>query len=129
MNAVTEQPFAEQYDVRHLNSTLDEILKEWHCWSAGDRVGCGYSGRSASCVVGPSAAMQWEIADLEAVDAVIDRIDQPHRTALAFNARNLNSRAQVWSSPRLPIDQQERQVLLMEARNKLARGLLGAGLL
>jgi hypothetical protein len=35
----------------------------------------------------------------------------------------------VWSSPRLPDNQIERAVLLMEARNMLARGLIGRGVL
>lgn len=64
---------------------------------------------------------------MEAVDAVIDSIPQPHRTALAFQARNLNSRVQVWSSPRLPLNWEERQILLMEARNMLTKGLIAKG--
>ncbi|WP_054074999.1 MULTISPECIES: hypothetical protein [Comamonas] len=54
---------------------------------------------------------------------------QPHRTAISFMARNLACRAQVWSSPRLPIQRDELQVLLLEARNMLTRGLIAKGVL
>lgn len=47
-------------------------------------MGTGYGNRSASCSVGPGGCGEWEIADLEVVDAVVDAIPQPHRTAISF---------------------------------------------
>lgn len=113
---------------RAFNLALNDILAEWHAWQLADSMAEGYPSRSPSCALGPAGGAG-DGPDMEAVDAVIDSIPQPHRTALAFNARNLHCRAQVWSSPRLPACQSERQVLLMEARNMLARGLMEKGVL
>lgn len=112
-----------------VETTINEILKEWHSWSANESVGKGYGSRSASCNFGPGGSCSWEIADMDTVDAVIDSIPQPHRTAIAFIARNLATGAKVWSSPRLPSNQVEMQVLNLEARNMLTRGLIEKGVL
>lgn len=114
---------------RVLNEALNDILADWHAWASGYTMTAGYSSRSPSCVIGPGGSSGGDGVDMEAVDAVIDSIPQPHRTALSFAARNLHCRAQVWSSERLPACRNERQVLLMEARNMLARGLLDRGVL
>jgi len=118
-----------QIDIGQASSVVNEILVVWHQWSANASVGTGYGNRSASCSVGPGGCGEWEIADLEVVDAVVDAIPQPHRTAISFMARNLACRAQVWSSPRLPTQRDELQVLLLEARNMLTRGLITKGVL
>lgn len=119
----------QQIDIGEVSPVVNEILQEWHQWCSDTRVGVGYGNRSASCRVGPGGSGSWEVADLEAVDAVIDAIAQPHRTAISFIARNLACRAQVWSSPRLPTQRDELQVLLLEARNLLTRGLITKGVL
>lgn len=119
----------QQIDIGQASSVVNEILVVWHHWSANASVGTGYGNRSASCSVGPGGCGDWEIADLEVVDAVVDAIPQPHRTAISFLARNLACRAQVWSSPRLPAQRNELQVLLLEARNMLTRGLITKGVL
>lgn len=115
-------------DECQLNDLLNEILYGWHSWSAGDTIAEGYPSRSPSCALGP-AGSDGDGPCMETVDAVMDAIPQPHRTALAFQARNLHSRAQVWSSPRLPANWEERQILLMEARNLFTRGLMEKGVL
>lgn len=119
----------DQINVGEASPVVNEILQEWHQWCSDTRVGVGYGNRSASCNIGPGCGGVWEVADLEAVDAVIDAIPQPHRTAISFMARNLACRAQVWSSPRLPTRRDELQVLLLEARNMLTRGLIAKGVL
>ena len=119
----------QQIDIGEVSPVVNEILQEWHRWCSDTRVGVGYGNRSMSCSIGPGVGGVWEVADLEAVDAVIDAIPQPHRTAISFVARNLACRAQVWSSPRLPTKRDELQVLLMEARNMLTRGLIAKGIL
>ena len=111
-----------------LPQALNDILAEWHAWQSSYTLGTGYGSRSPTCALGPAGG-SGDGPDMEAVDAVIDSIPQPHRTALAFLARNLHCRVQVWSSPRLPAGQSERHVLLLEARNMLARGLLARGVL
>ena len=112
-----------------VENTINEILKEWHSWSANEYVGNGYVSRSASCNFGPGGSCSWEIADMDTVDAVIDSIPQPHRTAICFIARNLSARAKVWKSPRLPTNINELQVLNLEARNMLTKGLIEKGVL
>lgn len=119
----------QQIDIGETGTVVNEILTVWHHWSANASVGTGYGNRSASCSIGPGGCGEWEIADLEVVDAVVDAIPQPHRTAISFMARNLACRAQVWSSPRLPANRDELQVLLMEARNMLTRGLMAKGVI
>lgn len=116
-------------ETQSIDTTVNEILKEWHVWSAAEGWGKGYGSRSASCNDGTGGTTEWEIADMQTVDAVIDAIPQPHRTAIAFIARNLATGAKVWSSPRLPSNQEELQVLNLEARNMLTRGLLEKGIL
>lgn len=125
MSEIAEQ---NHIDECQLNDLLNEYLVTWHRWSAEDSIAEGYPSRSPSCALGPAGGSD-EGADMEAVDAVIDSIPQPQRTALAFQARNLSSRAQVWSSPRLPANWEERQILLMEARNMFTRGLIAKGLI
>ncbi len=112
-----------------VETTVNEILKEWHTWSANEGVGKGFGARSASCNDGTSGSSNWEIADMPAVDSVIDAIPQPHRTAICFIAKNLATRAQVWKSPRLPENFHELQVLNLEARNMLTRALIEKGIL
>lgn len=113
---------------RMLNEALNEILAGWHAWQLADGMAEGYPSRSPSCVLGPAGGGE-DGPDMETVDAVIDAIPQPHRTALSFAARNLHCRAEVWASPRLPENWAERQILLLEARNMLARGLMDRGVL
>lgn len=125
MNAVAEK---QHIDECQLNDLLNEYLVVWHRWSAEDSIAEGYPSRSPSCALGPAGGGS-DGPDVEAIDAVMDAVPQPHRTALAFQARNLSSRAQVWKSPRLPENWEERQILLMEARNMLTRGLIAKGLL
>ena len=125
MSAVAEQNHINECQ---LSAMLNEYLVAWHQWSAEDAIAEGYPSRSPSCALGPAGG-GGDGPDVEAIDAVMDAIPQPHRTVLAFQARNLNSRAQVWSSPRLPVNWEERQILLMEARNMLTRGLMAKGLI
>ncbi|KQM79831.1 hypothetical protein [Xylophilus sp. Leaf220] len=122
-----------------IDSILDGMLVGWHRWTAGYRDGRGYPGVNAACRMAQSAAHRGEECsafdesvddDLaEAVDAAMDQVPQPHRTALAFQARNMSSRAAVWTSPRLPVDPAERTVLLLEARNFLLKVLAKRGIL
>lgn len=124
-----QQNARETMNEHEHNTLLNEILKEWHQWSAAESVGRGFGNQSASCRLGPGSSSRWEIADMDAVDAAMDTIKQPHRTALAFQARNLVSRAQVWVSPRLPENWEERQIMLMEARNMFTKELLKRGVI
>lgn len=69
---------------------------------------------------------------VRAVDAAINRVPntpERWRTALEFNARNLHQRYSVWNSPLLPATKAEREVLLLEARNKFAMELRKNGVI
>lgn len=57
------------------------------------------------------------------IGAAVDRVPQPHRTALQFLARNRATGVSVWRSPRLPADDVERLQLVADAVDMLAREL------
>jgi hypothetical protein len=123
-------------DIQHL---LSGMLADWHrfCQHTADRA--GYAGKAA--VFGQSRSnsqYDWqngvedEMVDkriMQGFDASIQRVPQPWFTALQFEARNLAVRHQVWVSPRLPKDREAREVLILEARNRLLKELAKDGVL
>lgn len=116
-----------------IDAILDDLLVSHHKWSRRIGFGKGYPGQSASCKDARASrqyddgngALDASIDDsrMEAFDAVLYRVPQPHLTALQFHAMNLATGRSVWSSPRLPQDPEERHVLLLEARNKITKEL------
>lgn len=125
-----------QDDIQHL---LSGLLADWHryCLHTADRA--GYAGRAAGFGQHRSSSQyDWqngvesELVDkriMEGFDVAINRVPQPWLTALQFEARNLAVRYQVWASPRLPADREEREVLILEARNRLLKELARDGVL
>ena len=125
-----------------IDNRLDDLLVMWHRYRAGYSVGRGFSGRDATCRDFQTPThWDWRNGALDGrVDAVIakgvsDAVDTipntPRRwnTALAFEARNLASRASVWSSPVLPTNREELAVLVLEARTMLLDRLRRDGVL
>ncbi len=125
-----------------IDNRLDDLLVMWHRYRAGYSVGRGFSGRDATCRDFQTPThWDWRNGALDGrVDAVIakgvsDAVDTipnaPRRwnTALAFEARNLASKASVWSSPVLPKDKEELAVLVLEARTMLLDRLRRDGVL
>lgn len=122
-----------------LNQVLNDLLSRWHAWSSAYSFGKGYPSVDSACRDSRTsrqyddsngaldAAVENRI--MEAFDAAASAVPQPYLTALQFQARNFHSRAQVWKSPRLPDDEIERAVLLMEARNMLMRALARSGVM
>lgn len=117
---------------------INEWLCRWHAWSRAHVHSTGFYGVNPACRQS-RASRQYddengsldahiESVEMEAVDAVMDAIPQPWRTALSVQARNLYTGASVWVSPRLPACQRERAVLLMEARNKFHLAMLRANI-
>lgn len=117
---------------------LDGWLRQWHSWCQTHVYSTGFYSVNPACRQA-RASRQYDYengaidahvdaVEMEAVDAIISAIDDPWRTALMIQARNLWSGVSVWRSPRLPADEAERAVLLIEARNKLLRGLLRSGI-
>ena len=122
-----------------LDTTLNRLLSQWHDWSRSYRYGKGYPSSDVTCRQSRTSkqydydngAMDANVdnAIMEAFDAAMDKVEQPWRTALSVQARNLHTGSNVWSSPRLPSSVQERVVLLMEARNKIMKVLAQDGIL
>lgn len=122
-----------------IDTILNDLLAKWHRYCAGYSYGKGYPSTDVSCRQSRTSrqydyengAMDASVdnAIMEAFDAAMDRVDQPWRTALSVQARNLHTGSAVWSSPRLPADPMERGAILLEARNKLMKALASCGVL
>ena len=54
------------------------------------------------------------------VGAIVDRMEEPYRTALYILARNRATGRDVWHSPRIPSDRDERAWLVADAVAKFA---------
>ncbi len=125
--------------------TLDDLqqeqvthwLREWGAWSAvSARAPNGYNSTSAGfgkyrCsrqYDDANGALDHEadIAEMRAVDAVVQCMCDPWRTSLHAEARNLNAPAKVWRSARL--DPSELVRITGEARSMLWDGMVQAGL-
>lgn len=116
---------------------LDDILVRWHAWADRQVMVRGYASVAAGFSLYRSAG-HWDAEPddelvertlMHAVHRAIDAIEQPWRTAVHLQARNLVSGVDVWTSPRLPQDRAQREQLLDEARRMLLAGLQGEGML
>ena len=122
-----------------LNQVLNDLLTRWHAWSSSYSFGKGYPSVDSACrdsrtsrqYDDTNGALDASVENkiMEAFDAAVWTIPQPHLTALQFQARNFHSRQSVWTSPRLPEDEIERGVILMEARNMLMKALARSGVM
>lgn len=121
---------------------LDALLIAWHEYVQGYNLTRGYSAdqRTTGAYNTPGHMDWWNGAaaeryDSEQVKAVDDAVhcipNEPERwrTALEFNARNLARGITVWFSPLLPPTKEARDVLLLEARNKLMLQLRSMGVM
>jgi len=121
---------------------LDELLINWHRYQSRYRHTRGYASQDGTCKdfrapchfdwANGAADARADALEVAAVDEAMEKIPNiPHRwrTALAFEARNLASGAVVWSSPVLPRNIEEREVLVIEARNRLMIELRKDGVL
>ena len=137
---MTEAPERLEADI---NQVLNDLLARWHVWSSSYSFGKGYPSVDSACRDSRTskqyddqngaldAAVENRI--MEGFDAVMwqmpNTTQQPYLTALQFQARNFHTRAQVWKSPRLPTEQMELVVVLMEARNHLIKALARNGMM
>lgn len=125
-----------------VDAELNDLLSRWHEYRHGYRAARGHSGANAACRdAGSGSAWDWlngaedaraEQQIMRGVDAAVERVpDEPRhwRTAIQFEARNLHSGAAVWLSNRLPRDRGEREVLVLEARNRLLLELRREGVM
>jgi hypothetical protein len=139
MHEAIERDDETQEAQRVLHEHLNSLLAQWHGWCASQKEVDGYKKQSAA-FLDALTSRQYDDANgaldahvdvvlMEAVDAVIDRIIDPWRTALAIQARNLWTGKAVWNSPRLPSCQMARTQILVEARKKFVDALATASLL
>jgi hypothetical protein len=139
MTEAPDRPLLEQPSEAEVNERLNDLLSRWHAHCQGYSAGKGYPSADAVCKHAKTSSVWdgWNGAQDEAAsrqimaefDAAMWDIPQPYLTALQFQARNLYTGKQVWTSPRLPTDDIERGVLLMEARVRLMKGLARRGVL
>lgn len=114
------------------NEHISHILALWHAWSkASSRVGAGYarvspgfeSHRTSRQYDDANGALA-DAADMQmarAVDAIISRIDEPHRTALHIEAKNIDAPGRVWANARIDL-------IGLEKITEEARGIMWARL-
>ena len=125
-----------------IDALLDDLLARWHVYTEHYRFSKGYSGQS-STTRGYQTPTHWDWANgamddraervvMRGVSAAIERVPndpRPWRTMIQFEARNLAVGASVWSSPRLPTNRDEFDVLRLEARNKTLKELYRQGVM
>lgn len=115
-----------------IDFVVNDLLATWYAWRRQYKMTRGYAGRDSTCrdYRAPghwdwrNGAAEARADDLvvKAVDRAVERIpNTPERwnTAIQFEAMNLHSGAAVWTSPMLPRNKAERDVLVLEARNML----------
>lgn len=117
---------------------LNDLIRRWHVWSVSTPPNTGFYKANPSCKLYRTSRQHddqngaldsdAESSIMEAVDHAIDCLEQPYRTAVQFNARNLATGIVVWVSPRLPPNDLERAHLLMHARAKLLLLLESGGI-
>lgn len=139
MTEAPERQSLEQPSEAEINERLNDLLSRWHAHCQGYSAGKGYPSADAVCKHAKTSSVWdgWNGAQDEATnrqimaefDAAMWDVPQPYLTALQFQARNLYTGKQVWTSPRLPADDIERGVLIMEARVRLMKGLARRGVL
>lgn len=126
--------------VREQAETLDELLCVWYEWQQHSRVGRGFAPKAL--VVGdfrPGRQYDAESGVLDdeldvrrarAVDfAVTEQMEDPFRAAIYNEARNVATGLAVWTSPRLPANRADRELVVVTARELLANLLRMAGVM
>lgn len=117
---------------------LDDLLSRYHHWAKGfipvPVCGADPMFRNAKSGKGwdsTSDVIEDELngKTMQAIDFHIGEIADPHRAALYVLARNCYTGRNVWMSPRLPKDPIERGVVVAEARSRLTRRLMAAGVM
>jgi hypothetical protein len=116
---------------------LNDLLRRWHLRELHAKADTGYYTENTTCKLYRTSRQHddsngaldsdQDSSRLEAVGHCIDMMDQPWKTAVEFNARDLALGASGRRSPRLPVDDMERAHLLLHARAKLLILLERAG--
>ena len=120
------------------NSILDDLLSRWHGWCRADK----YQNEVAAdpAFKGHRSSRQWDSLDevidsdltsstMKAIDFQVSEMADPYRVAIYINARNCYTGREVWLSPRLPQDREQRKELIAQARTMLLKRLIDAGVI
>jgi hypothetical protein len=123
--------------IQELEEGLNKILAAWHEWSANFPDGIAYptvavfakQWRTSRQYDDDNGAQEQDAHNdrMEIVDAAVNAIPIPWRTALHINARNLCTGVAVWRSARLPADDMERAAMVVAARALLVEELTTRG--
>ena len=117
---------------------LKDILSRWHAWASGYKVNAGRT--ACAMFANAKTPKHWQTLDeindeqidtksMRAVDFQVSEMTEPFRSAIYEEARNCWTGHQVWRSPRLPIDDTARTLVLAEARAQISKRLINAGVL
>ena len=119
---------------------LEQLLILWHGWQRAVKVTKGHGGMSA--VTGERYRVSRQYDDVTGVldddldrkrcgrvEYHVQRLGEPHRSAIYVLARNLTTGRSVWVSPRLPADAAERDRIVDEARHQLLVWLVADGVI
>lgn len=137
----TQQAARERARLDAIDGKLNRLLACWYEWVRSYTHTRGYNAVDSTCR-DFSTPTHWDWRNgaederaeqerMRGVDRAIKKVPntpRPWRLALEFQAMNLYSESEVWSSPRLPKGE-ELVVLRMEARNMLLRELQAAGVM
>jgi hypothetical protein len=117
---------------------LDDLLSRWHAWQ-WDHVGRGFNRKSL--VTGDyRCSRQYDDQNgaldasldhrqMQAVEFAVRQMVNPHRAAIYVLARALHSGMAMFSSPLLPNDAVQRDLIFTSARQMLTLRLQSAGLM
>lgn len=118
---------------------LSQMLADWHEWSKHTASRSGLPGKAAGFGSSRSNSQyDWsnniesDLVDkriMQGFDQAVNRIPQPWHTALQFEARACAYGSTAWSSPRIPHNKDEREAMVLLARNKLLKELERDGVL
>lgn len=118
---------------------LDDILADWHSFAAERQEVRGYSKTATGCdrwrcsrqYDDANGALDTDLhaRTLSTVGRCIGKMDEPYRSAIYEEARNLCTGLSVWQSPRLPSDPRSRERIIDTARENLLRLLKSDGVM
>ena len=124
-----------------LSDALDDRLCRWHQWARAQRKGIVRGFNHRALVVGEyKISRQYDDTNgaldddldrsvMRSIDFEVSQMTEPFRSAIYANAMALVVGVEVFTSPRLPEDREERQVVIGEARGMICRRLQLVGII
>lgn len=120
------------------HAILDDLLCQWIEWAKGEQAARGY-GNSAAGFGLYRASRQYDDdnggldaeldkSTMRTIDFQVSQMQDPYRSAIHMNARNLAAGREVFRSPRVPAGIEGANIL-KTARATLIMRLVGAGVI